>query len=67
MGKGDNLVRRINDNCKITIKLINYSPKRSAHLQKVKDRIKNDHSTVPGYYTTLAKQVLNLFVTRWTV
>ena len=40
MNKGHNLISRITDNCFIIVKLINYSPKRAAALEKAKDDIK---------------------------
>ena len=67
MSKGHNLVTRIGDNCKIIVKLINYSPKRAAGMEVVKKRIKSGIHAPPSYYTTLTKKVLDFCVTRWTV
>ena len=67
MSKGHNLVTRIGNNCKIIVKLINYSPKRAVGMEVVKKRIKSGIHAPPSYYTTLTKKVLDFCVTRWTV
>jgi len=60
MNNGHNLVTRITDNCKIIVKLINYSPKRGASLERVIGIIKSGIRAPPSYYTTLTKKVLTL-------
>ena len=67
MNKGHNLISRITDNCFIIVKLIKYSPKRAAALEKAKDDIKRGINAPPSYYTSLTKKVLDFCVTRWTV
>ena len=67
MNKGHKLVSRITDNCMIIVKLINYSPKRNAGLERVKNTIKQGINAPPSYYTNLKKKVLDFCVTRWTV
>ena len=57
---------RITDNCMIIVKLINYSPKRNAGLERVKNTIKQGINAPPSYYTNLKKKVLDFCVTRWT-
>ena len=67
MSKVHNLVRRIGNNCKIIVKLINYSPKRASRMEVVKEIIKSGINAPPLYYTTLTKKVLDFCVIQWTV
>ena len=67
INKGHNLISRITDNCFIIVKLIKYSPKRAAALEKAKEDIKRGINAPPSYYTSLTKKLLDFCVTRWTV
>ena len=68
--KGHNLIKRVTDNCFIIVKIIKYSPKRNAMLDKVKHTIDSCRRAVnepKNVYASLNTKILNFCVTRWTV
>ena len=67
--KGHNLIRRVTDNCFVIVKIIKYSPKRKAMLDKVKDTIDECRRAVnkpKNVYASLNAKILDFCVTRWT-
>ena len=68
--RGHNLIRRVTNNCFVVVKVIKYSPKRTAMLGKVKDTIddfRRAANTPKNVYASLNAKILEFCVTRWTV
>ena len=65
--KGHNLITRITDNCFVIVKIIKYSPKRTAMLEKIKKEIHDAVDQPKHSYASLKRKILDFCVTRWTV